>query len=113
MDRLSYPGVKMRVRIVTQSTVLSQAMHHLVTSFGFKVSRNSFWGDKGADVIVYDCTKQTAPYPVPSRLPTLALISGNNEEGQKLLEQGYVGYLTPEADGNAFKKLLESVRRNK
>jgi hypothetical protein len=108
----------MRVRIVTQSMVLSQAMHHLVTSFGFKVSRHSFWGDsfwgdKGADVIVYDCTKQSAPYPVPSRLPTLALISGNNEEGQKLLEQGYVGYLTPEADRNAFKNLLESVWHNR
>jgi hypothetical protein len=116
--KLFYPGAKMRVRIVTQSTVLSQAMRHLVTSFGFKVSGTTLWGDgswgdKGADVIVYDCTRQGVPYPAPSRLPTLALISGNSEEGQKLLEQGYVGYLTPEADGNAFKKLLESVRRNK
>ncbi len=100
----------MRVRIVTQSKVLSQALQLLVSSFGFEVCGSSHWGnDRGADVVVYDLTKQNAPYPTPSRLPSLALIAEGNEEDSRLLEQGYVGCLTPKADSKTLKTLLESI----
>lgn len=102
----------MRVRIVTQSTILSQAMQLLVTSLGFKVSGTGLWKNKGADVVVQDCTRQINPCPAASKLPTVALISGTIEEGQKWLEQGYVGYLTPEADSQALKRMLEAVWQN-
>jgi hypothetical protein len=100
----------MRVRIVTNSRLISQAMQTLVASFGFKACLNSYWR---ADVVVYDYTRQNAPYPAPQKLPTLALISGGNEEGRKLLEQGYVGYLTPESDSQTFKQALESISHSR
>lgn len=103
----------MRVQIVTQSAVLSKAMELLVTDLGFEVCGPRLWTDRDADVVLEDCIRHGAPYPVSPSLPTVALISGDDKEGQKWLEQGYAGYLTPTSDTQMLKATLVRAWQHK
>lgn len=98
----------MNIWVHSPHIILAESLMTLVQKLGLEVSLER---SPACDVALWDLTGSHPPYPKPSSLPTLALISGSEEDAVSLLQLRYRGYLSSDDGGDTLKLALQAVRR--
>lgn len=99
----------MKVWIQTPSRLKTEALATLLTSFGFKVHDRQ---RPDTEVILCDLLSyHFSQYPLPSNIPTLAILIGEEQEVVEALLLGYRGYIGATNDSRTLKTALEAVHR--
>jgi len=88
-------------QLIRESLSLLLAHRHQVTS------------ESEADVTIRDVRGYPSPLPVPSALPTLALICNEFEahKAKEVIQRGYRGYLGPETGIEQLEQALQTLHR--
>jgi DNA-binding NarL/FixJ family response regulator len=64
-----------------------------------------------SEIALWDLTISVPPFPQPSQLPTLAIISGDESDAIQLFQRRYRGYIKASDDSTILKRALEAVLR--
>lgn len=98
----------MHIWVHSPYLIFSESLILLLSELGFHATNEE---EDESEVAIWDLTLASPPYPVPPRLPTLAIIAGSEADAVVLFQRRYRGYIKASDDSDILKRALEAVRR--